>query len=167
MASDGWPWFALRVRSNFEHVTAASLSGKGYDPFLPTYHVRRRWSDRTKQADCPLFPGYVFCRFNISDRLPVLICPGVVNVVSFGGQPAVIDDSEIVAVQRLLASNVDLRPCAYLRVGRSVLIEDGPLRGLEGIVIEQKNSFRLVVSVTMLQRSVSAEVERDWLRPLR
>src|SRR5437016_11411375 len=90
--SEEQPWFGLRVRSRSEQMAATALAGKGYKPFLPVYKVARRWTDRVKRVDMPLFPGYVFCRFDPQRRLPILITPGVVSVVGIGKAPAPIDD---------------------------------------------------------------------------
>ncbi len=81
------PWFALRVRSNYERVTVTHLRERGYEQFAPSYKIEKRWSDRTKQIDQFLFPGYLFCRFDPNDRLPILTAPGVVDVVGFGKTP--------------------------------------------------------------------------------
>ena len=160
------PWYALRVKSKFEAVAAAGLSGKGYEPFLPLYKAKRRWSDRVKELDLPLFPGYVFCRFDALTRLPILTTPGVLAVVGYGREPVALDESEIAAVQAIIASGLPAMPWPFLRTGNAVLIEQGPLSGLEGIVLSLKKECRLIVSVTMLQRSVGVEIDREWVRPI-
>src|SRR3974377_2223050 len=97
-------WFALRIRSNFEKVTSEVLRQKGYEEFLPAHVTRSRWSDRTKVLERPLFPGYLFCRFNLHARLPILVTPGVVGIVGLGKMPIPIPDHEIDAVQALVRS---------------------------------------------------------------
>ena len=160
------PWYAIRVKSKFEAVASAALSGKGYEPFLPLYRSRRRWSDRVKQVNLPLFPGYVFCRFDVGTRLPVLTTPGVISVVGYGREPVAIDEGEIAAVRAIIASGLPAMPWPFLRTGNRVLIEEGPLGGIEGIVLSMKKECRLIVSVTMLQRSMGVEIDRAWVRPL-
>src|SRR5690348_14924711 len=108
------PWYAVRVRSKFEVLASAGLSGKGYEPFLPLYKTRRRWSDRIKEMELPLFPGYVFCRFDAGTRLPVLTTPGVMSVVGYGREPVIIDDAEIEAVRAIIASGLPAIPWPYL-----------------------------------------------------
>lgn len=159
-----FPWFALRTRSNFESLAATSLAHRGYEPYLPTYQSRRRWSDRIVVADVPLFKGYVFCRFNPKQRLPVLSAHGVVGVVSYGLEPAPLDENEILAVQTVLRSGLATEPCPFLREGQPVRILRGALTGLEGILVKKKSDFRLVLSVSMLQRAVSVEIDSDWIR---
>jgi len=161
------PWFALRLRSNYERIAAAHLRERGYqDLFAPSYKVEKRWSDRTKQIDQFLFPGYLFCRFDPNDRLPILSSPGVVDVVGFGKMPQHIPESEIERVRSMVESGLLVTPYPYLRVGQAVLIERGALGGLEGILVEVKGAARLVVSIHLLRRSVSAEVDRRSIRPI-
>jgi transcription antitermination factor NusG len=157
------PWFALRVRSNFEQKSAALLRQRGYEEFSPTYRRRSYWSDRIKWVDRPLFPGYVFCRFSQRNWLPVLQTPGIVQAVSFGGKPAPVDHAEIESLRILVRSPLPLFPRAFLHVGQKVRIRRGPLAGLEGVIEEFGKNCRIVVSVTLLQRSVSAEVDAEWL----
>jgi transcription antitermination factor NusG len=161
-----FPWFALRVRSNYERVAAIHLRDRGFEEFSPMYRTERQWSDRKKQIDLPLFPGYVFCRLNPEDRLPVLTIPGTVGLVEFGNGPSAVPDQQIESVRRMMGSGLLVAPWPFLEVGQTVIIERGPLTGVEGILQEIKKTFRLVVSIPMLQRSVSAEVDRSWIRPL-
>jgi transcription antitermination factor NusG len=115
-------------------------------------------------SDVPLFPGYLFSRFDIADRLRVLNCPGVSRIVGAGNAPVPIEDGEVDAIRTLVASKVALTPWPYLRTGQRVRLAHGPLAGLEGLVIRApEGGLRVVVSVTLLQRSVAAEIERDWI----
>jgi transcription antitermination factor NusG len=166
LKSDLLPWFALRVKSNFEKVSSQILEQKGYEAFLPTYRTRNRWSDRTKVIDRPLFPGYLFCRFDQGNRLPILVTPGVVGVVGVGKTPMPVAEREIEAIQIILQSGLPATPWPFVTVGQRLLIERGPLSGVEGILQEIKNSYRFIVSVNLLQRSVAAEVDASWVRPV-
>jgi transcription antitermination factor NusG len=161
-------WYAIRVQSKFESVASEVLLGKGYESFLPLYKSVRRWSDRKKTLQLPLFPGYLFCRFNPADRmLPIVTTPGVMGVVSAGRTPLPIDDEEIAGLQLMLRSGVELEPWPHLNSGSKVLIEHGPLAGLEAIVVQNLNKWRVVVSVELLQRSVAAEIDRAWVREVK
>jgi transcriptional antiterminator NusG len=162
-----FPWFALRVRSKHERLAAAHLRGRGYEEFAPSYATERQWSDRKKTTEQFLFPGYVFCRFDPQDRLPVLTVPGVVDLVRFGDLISSIPEQEIEQVRTLVRSGLLVTPWPFLELGQSVLIEHGPLTGVEGILEAVKGKYRLVVSINMLQRSVSTEIDRTWIRPLR
>src|SRR5271155_1067735 len=158
-AGSQFPWFALQVRTRQEAGVAQQLSGQGYERFLPLYRLRKRWSDRIKELDAPLFPGYLFCRFNPQDRLPILKTPGVMQIVGFNNGPAVVDESEIRSIQTLVATGAPHQPWPFLAAGDRVRIESGPLLGLEGILTEVRRSYRLVLSVTLLQRSVAVEID--------
>lgn len=163
----GERWYAIRVQSKFESVASEVLLGKGYEAFLPLYKSVRRWSDRKKTLELPLFPGYLFCRFNPGDRmLPIVTTPGVIGVVSAGRTPLSIEDDEITGLQLMLRSSVEPEPWPYLSSGTKVLIERGPLAGLEAMVVQNLNRWRVVVSVELLQRSVAAEIDREWVREL-
>jgi transcription antitermination factor NusG len=159
-------WFALRVRSNLERVVAAHLRGRNHEEFCPLYKIERRWSDRNKVIECPLFPGYVFCRLNPNVRLPAVSVPGVIGIVGFGKVPSPIPEKEIQHIRTLACSGSPLMPWPFLQEGQRVLIERGPLKGVEGILSEIKGKCRLIVSVTLLQRSVAAEIERSSIRPV-
>ena len=120
-------WYGLRVRSKFEQTTSAALEARDCEVFLPVVRTRRRWSDRAKEIDTPLFPGYVFCRFHPAQRVPVLGSPGVVNIVGFGNEPACIPDHEIEAVKAMLRSSLPIFPHPFLTSGQRIRIGRGPL----------------------------------------
>lgn len=142
------------------------LRAKGYDEYLPVYPSRRRWSDRVKQVNVPLFPGYLFCRFDPRVRLvPILSTAGVIGIVGSGKTPIPISEEEIEAVRRVLHSGLAIQQWPFLGVGSRVYIERGPLSGIEGVITNADKIFRLVVSVRLLKRSVAVEIDRDWARP--
>jgi transcription antitermination factor NusG len=159
-------WYAVRVRSNFEQVTATALRSRGVEEFLPVTRARRRWSDRTKYIDQPLFPGYVFCRFIPAYRTPVLDSPGVINIVGFGSRLAPIPEEEIQAVRAMVSSTLPVFPHPFLKAGQKIRLKYGPLAGADGIVVEVRKQFRLVASLSLLQRSVSVEIDREWIFPI-
>lgn len=161
-----WPWFALQTRCRHENMVAIQLGGKGYEPFLPVHKSRRQWSDRIKEIELPLFPGYLFCRFDPLDRMPILVIPGVVQLVGFGKQPAPIEDAEIAALQATVHSGLPREAWPFQKIGQKVRVACGPLRGVEGILLNIKGSSRLILSVTLLQRSVAVEVDEAWVTPV-
>ena len=161
-------WYGVRTKIKFEKVAAASLEYKGYVCYLPCYRHRRRWSDRVAELQVPLFSGYVFCRFDVTKRLPILTTPGIVSMVGVGKQPLAIPDSEIDAIETIIKSGTHAEPWPYLNEGQHVRIESGSLRGLGGVIVKKKkNEWRLVVSVNLLQRSVAVELDRECLRAIR
>lgn len=159
-------WYAIRVKSNREKMVAASLEYRGFEPFLPLYRARRQWSDRVRDVELPLFDGYVFCRLDVRLRLPALTIPGVLMFVEINKTPIPVDASEIASLQAIASSGHAAAPWPYLETGQRMRIERGVLKDLEGFVVEVKNHWRVIVSVTMLQRSVAVEVDRDSICPI-
>jgi len=165
--TDNQNWFALQVRSRWESSTAELLSAKGYKTLSPSYKSKRRWSGRFREISAPLFPGYLFCQFDAQKRLPILITPGVIAVVSQGRVPIPVAKNEIASIQTLVSSGLVAQPWPYLEVGQRVRIEQDPLAGLEGILTHFKGNHRIVISVSLLERSVALEVDRSWVTPVR
>lgn len=160
-------WYAIRIQAKYEQLASSALRGKGYEEFLPLYRSRRRWSDRIKEIEVPLFPGYLFCRFAVRDRLlPILTSPGVISIVGAGKTPVPVSDEEIAALQAVVRSGLPVRPWPCLTVGSRVFIHSGPLAGIEGICLNVDKVFRLLVSIPLLQRSIAVEIEREWVRPV-
>ncbi len=159
-------WFALQVRTRWEGSTAVLLSGKGYQTFLPTYRTRKRWKGRVQEVDSALFPGYVFCHFDAQKRLPILVTPGVISVVGQGRIPLPVDDGEMAAIQTIVSSGFRAEPWPFLELGQRIRIEQDVLQGLEGILINFKGNHRIVVSVSLLRRSVALEIDRSCVRPV-
>lgn len=160
-------WFALWVRPKHEKKVSQILSQKGIEQLLPLYRARRQWSDRNKEVDLPLFPGYVFSQFDPTVRVPILNTPGVIDIVRMGSNLASVADDEIIALQALMRAGLPCQPWPYLETGQTVSIENGPFAGLTGTVIKIKKVPRLVLSVTLLHRSVLVEIDRDWVHPTR
>ncbi len=159
-------WYALRVKSRCEKIVSSMVQNKGFEEFLPLYEVQRRWSDRVKSVEFPLFPGYVFCRLDPQNRLPLLTIPGALHFVGIGKIPVPIEETEIAAIQSAIRSGLLTEPWPYLQIGQRVRLEDGPLAGLEGILVGAAKQHRLVVSVDLLKRSMAVTIERHWAKPL-
>lgn len=158
MSSFDKRWFAIQVRPRYEFKTATILHAKGYEEFLPTYRCKRQWSDRQKELELPLFTGYLFCRFDAAIRWPIMTTPGVIRIVGTRNGIEMIADAEIEAIQVITRAGVNVEPCDYLRQGDLVRVIDGPMAGIEGVVTEQKNKRRFVITVSLIQSSVSVEV---------
>jgi transcription antitermination factor NusG len=155
------PWFALQARPKNERKVERLLKQKGYDCFMPVYRSKRKWSDRIVVIDFPLFPGYVFCRFNASALGKAISTQGVIRVVGFGGTPAEVAREEIEALRLLERTNLLREPWKYLPSGTQVLVETGPLAGIQGVIRADENKKQLVISVTLLQRSVAIQLDED------
>jgi len=160
-----FPWYALQVASRCEKPVSSNLGQRGYSEFLPLFRSRRKWSDRAKDVDLPLFPGYVFCQLDVNHRLPVLLIPGVVRIVGLGKIPMPVDPEEMAAVQAVVSSGLLMQPWPFLKEGQMVTIEEGPLRNVTGILTKINDSEQLIVSVTLLQRSLAVAIPRHSIRP--
>src|SRR5947209_6728977 len=152
-------WLALQVRAGWELKSAAHLREKRFEEFVPTYQEKRRWSDRTKTVTVPMFTGYVFVRFDLHNPLRIISVPGAIRFVSVGDRPIPIEESEIASLQILQSVGATCTPCDYLEIGEKVRIRGGALEGMQGIVTRLKGQDRLVVSVALLRRSISIEVD--------
>lgn len=155
-------WFAIRTSPRWELRASSELSRRGLETYLPLRRVKRNWSDRIKIIDQPLFPGYLFGRFPLADRVRVLQAPGVLQIVGIGNTPAPISDSDLDNLRTLASANTLLVPWPYLAAGERIRIDRGPLSGVEGFVVRaEQGALRIVVSVDLLQRSVATEIDRD------
>lgn len=151
-------WYAAHTCANHEKRVAAGLGAQAIEHFLPLYSSVRRWNDRRVRLDLPLFPGYVFVRLALSDRLRVLQFPGVARLVGFGGAPTPLDDSEVEAIRACLERGVSAAPHPFLTTGKHVRIRTGPLTGLEGTLIRRKGSSRVVLSLDLIARSIIVDI---------
>jgi len=151
-------WYAAYTRANHERRVAQELAQRSVEHFLPQYQSRRKWKDREVELSLPLFPGYVFVRMALENKLRVLQVPGVACLVSFAGKPAVVPDEEFGCIQELLSRKVAATPHPYLNVGRRARVLDGPFAGLEGIVIRRNKRNRMVISLDLIARSIAVEL---------
>lgn len=152
-------WFALYTHHQHEKMVAQFVSGKGIEVFLPLYSTSHRWKDRIKQLSLPLFPNYVFVFARYDRRGTILSTPGVYDFVRMGGSPAAIPGEEIEAIRRVVEGGLQAEPHPFLKSGDLVRVKSGPLEGVEGILIRKKSLYRLVLSVELVARSISVEVE--------
>jgi transcription antitermination factor NusG len=153
------PWFALLTKPRNEKKVDYLLKQKGFQSLTPVYRQKRKWSDRTVEVELPLFPMYVFCRFNPVTLGKILSIRGVLRIVEFGGKPAEVEVEEIEALQILAESSFLREPWRYLPEGTQVLVETGPLAGIQGIICASENKRQLIISITLLQRSVAVQLD--------
>lgn len=159
------PWYALTVQPKHEHLAARGLRARGVEVYLPVQRARRRWSDRTKSLDVVLFPGYVFCRFGVMDKLRVMTSPSVRGIVRNGREPIPVDDLEIESIRTLILSGRPIDMCPFLRVGEHVRIHHGPFESVRGVIVRTDDNWRVVVSVEALGCSISIEVDANQILP--
>jgi transcription antitermination factor NusG len=157
-------WYALWTKSRHEQVVRTQLEQRAIEAFLPTVARWSRWKDRKKKIDWPLFPGYCFARFDPRQRLTVLKCGGVVNIVSIEGEPAAIPDWEIEGIRQLVESELAFDPCPLIREGMMVEVTHGPLRGVMGRLTRKNDKARLMLSVDLIGQAVSVEVDAADVR---
>jgi transcriptional antiterminator NusG len=158
-------WFALWTRSRHEQVVREQLEQKQIEAFLPTVTKWSRWKDRKKKIDWPLFPGYVFARFDASNRLPILKCDGVVSIIGTDGHPSPIPEYEIEGIRTLVDSELSYDPCPLIKEGMMVQVKSGPLKGVVGRLIRKGSHARLVLSVDLIGQAVSVEVDAADVKP--
>jgi transcription antitermination factor NusG len=159
-------WYAVYTSANHEKRVAEQMAQRSVEHFLPQYASVRRWKDRRVQLDLPLFPGYVFVRLALRDRLRVLKIPSVVCLVSFGGQPAALPDEAVAHLRDGLSGNLRIEPHPYLRCGRRVRLLRGALAGVQGILLRKKGRLRVVMSIELIARSVAVEVDLADIAPV-
>lgn len=160
-----FPWYALKVRTRSEVFVGKCLFHKSYETFVPTYPEAKEYSDRIKKVESALFPGYIFCRLDPERRLPILTTPGVEYIVGPDREPQEIPEAEIDGIMRAVKDG-NAKPWPYLKAGDRVRVKLGAFAGVEGLLVSEKGTDRLVLSVTMLRRSVAVEMDRLWVRPV-
>jgi transcription antitermination factor NusG len=153
------------VKSNRERLTAEALKGKGFPVCLPFYRERRRQGTHAHAVELPLFSGYLFCCFDVTQRMPILTVPGVVHIVSCGRIPQPVDSREMAALLSIVRSGLDALPRRFPSVGQAVELDCGPLAGAEGVILSDAGEAEFVVSVSLLQRSIAVKVDRNWIKP--
>jgi len=158
-------WYAAYTWANHEKRVASEIEARRVEHFLPVYSSVRRWKDRRVTLELPLFPGYVFVRLALRDRLRVLQIPSVVRLVGFNGLPAALPDEEMEILRSGLSKRLRAEPHPFLTVGRRVRITGGPFAGLEGVLKRKRSSLRVVVSLSLVQRSVAVDVDLADVAP--
>jgi len=159
-------WYAAYTCANHEKRVRDQLEQRSVEAFLPVYETVRRWKDRRMRLQLPLFPGYVFVRLALTDRLRVLQIPSVVRFVGFSGHPSALPDDEIEALKKGLACGVRAEPHPFLTVGRRVRIKSGPLEGRQGILLRRAGRLRVVLSIDLIMRSIIVEVDAAEIEPV-
>lgn len=158
-------WYAAYTAARHEKRVAEQLERKRVEYFLPLYETIHRWKDRRARVSLPLFPGYVFVRIPLRDRLQVLEIPSVARIVGFAGVPTPLPDTDIESLRSGLG-HARMEPHPYLKVGRRVRIKSGPFMGMEGILKRKKDNLRLVLSLDLIMRSVVLDIDGAEVEPV-
>jgi transcription antitermination factor NusG len=151
-------WYVLRTRSRHEKLVHSQLGDRRIEAFLPLYERWSRWKDRRKKIAFPLFPGYCFARFPLTERLRVLNCVGVVQLVGLSGHPEPVPDAEIAALERLATTTLQYDPHPFLEEGMEVEVVRGPLAGVRGRLLRKDRVTRLVLAVTLIRQAAVVEI---------
>jgi transcription antitermination factor NusG len=157
-------WYVLMVRSNHEKRITQGLDYRGIEHFLPCYRSARQWTDRRVTLELPLFPGYLFVRMSLAERMRALTIPHVFSLVGTGSSPATLTEAEIESIKRGLAHG-NPAPYPYLRSGEQVVVTQGPMCGITGIVLRQQSNTRVVVSIATIARSFVLDIDVASVRP--
>jgi transcription antitermination factor NusG len=163
---NSYPWYGLRIRQRFREDCENYLKAHAYDFFSPTRSEMRQWSDRRKITQVPLFPGYLFCRFDCKESLPIWHAPGLIDIVSSGGKLLEVDAEQIANVRRCLEASVAINVIPELVCGRKVQVIAGPLAGISGVLALIKHQLRVALEITMMNRTVLVEVHASHLAPI-
>lgn len=159
-------WYAIQTRSRHEKVVRDQLAAKGITHLLPLHVKRSVWKDRVKMIEVPLFGGYMFGHFALADRLSVLQTVGVVRLVGLASGPEPVPDDQIEAIRAMIESRMPYDPHPYLREGMRVQVQRGPLAGAEGVLVEKKKHYRLVINVDLIQKSVAVDIDSADVEPI-
>lgn len=152
-------WYALYTKSRHEKLVDELLKRKGIETFLPLRKIRRKWSDRIRQIEEPIFKGYLFTRTAYLNRFDVLNTKGVVRFIGFGMFPSVVPDASVLALKRFMEEEIEIDPFPYLKEGDRVSVRSGTFRGVEGFLVHKKGKYRLVISLDLIQQSASIEID--------
>ncbi len=161
-------WFALYTRSRFEKKMLSELTDRSVEVFLPMREILSRWKDRKKRIWIPLFPGYIFINHidTPENRFRILNIPGAVRFVSLEGHAQPIPEDQIQYVRRFLESSISIDPYPYMQVGTRVEVIAGPLKGIQGILVEKRGRFRFVIQVDLIRQAVSVEIDASDVRSI-
>jgi transcription antitermination factor NusG len=160
-------WYALYTKHQHEKKAGAYLEKRGFEVLLPTHRSANRWKDRTKIISVPIFPCYLFVRAALERKPDLLRAPGVFSMVGNSRGASAVSALEIDALRKITRSDARIEPHPYLKNGDRVRVRSGPLSGLEGILVRIKNTYRVVLSVELLQKAVAVEVDLSIVERLK
>ena len=161
---DTYNWYVLYTKPKHEKAVEESLLKRKIEAFTPKITLRRRWSDRVKLVEEPLFKSYCFARFLLKDKINIISQPGVIDIVNFNKKYTTVDDAVISSLKIVAANELKTDPCPYLKNGDHITIRRGPFKGLEGYIVEKRNkNATLVVSVDAIAASVKCVIDADYV----
>lgn len=154
-------WYAVQTLPLHEKAVVEHLQNENIDCLVPLTVRIHKWSDRNRSVSLPVFPGYAFVRLNNYryERVRVLRRPSVVRFVGNSQGAIPLEDYEIEHIRQLMENRVHCEPHPYLHAGQKVRIRNGALRGVEGTLLSETGKDSLVLSVSLIQRSLSIRIE--------
>jgi transcription antitermination factor NusG len=161
-------WYALYTRSRFEKKMLSELSDRRIEVFLPMREMLSRWKDRKKRIWIPLFPGYIFVNHvdTPENRFRILNIPGAVRFVGFEGHADPVPEEQIQHIRKFLEASISIDPYPYMQVGAKVEVIAGPLKGIQGLLVEKRGKFRFVLQVELIRQAISVEIDAADVRPV-
>ena len=159
-------WIVVRSKPRSEKVAHNELVKKNIEAYLPLLKERRKWSDRKKWVEFPLFSSYLFARIDIKDSIFVLQTQGVNTIVKFGKQIAIVQNSVIEAIRLAMEGGYELEPVEYFLEGNRVEVVAGPMKGIKGIVAKLRGQNRLIIKIDAIQQALSIQIESKFIRNL-
>ena len=159
-------WIVVRSKPRSEKVAHNELVKKNIEAYLPLLKERRKWSDRKKWVEFPLFSSYLFARIDIKDSIFVLQTQGVNTIVKFGKQIAIVQNSVIKAIRLAMEGGYQLEPVEYFVEGNRVEVVAGPMKGIKGIVAKLRGQNRLIIKIDAIQQALSIQIESKFIRKL-
>ena len=157
-------WIAVRSKPRAEKVALDQLTKKGIDAYLPLVKERRKWSDRKKWVELPLFSSYLFVKVELKNSIYVLQTHGVSSIVKFNGTIATVQEAVVNSIRWALEGGYELEPTEYFTLGQEVEVIEGPMKGTKGIVGEVKGKGRLILKVDALQQAVALHIDTKFLQ---
>jgi len=156
-------WYALHTNSRHEKQIHSKLLGIAIESFLPLRKLQRKWKDRKKIVEFPLFPGYLFVNIPLIEKSKVIQTKGVVKIV---GNPTPIPEEQIKAVKTFLALDLNIDPFPEYIPGKEIEVKKGPLKGTRGFLVKKKKTYRLVVNLVLINQAISTEIDIDDVKLL-
>ncbi|HAN17187.1 MAG: hypothetical protein A2X13_06070 [Bacteroidetes bacterium GWC2_33_15] len=156
-------WYVFYTYPKFERKVHKLLQEESYESFLPLHWVVRQWSDRKKRLQVPLFPNYIFVKIEYNKIFEVIKTPKIINCVKFNKTPAFLKQDEIDNIIQIIDNRYPIEVCCNMKTGDSVIITEGLLAGMKGVLVEERGSSRFAVRVESLQQSLLVNVPIVYL----
>ena len=157
-------WIVVRSKPRSEKIAYDQLLEKGIEAYLPLLKERRKWSDRKKWVEFPLFSSYLFANIELKNSIFVLQTHGVSSLVKFGEEIAIVQDKIIKTIKLAIDGGYQLTPTEYFIAGNEVEVIEGPMKGVKGIIVQLKGKDRLIIKIDAIQQALSINIDSRFIR---